>query len=374
MRADVAGRVPAAARCAGCEAISRYRGTDQRRPELRLRPVRPQDRAGASGAGLDLRALAGGLQRRRAGARRDPRRASPRPSRRCGFRREAFYPCYGLAEATLFVAGGSRAARRRVVRRFDADGAGAATAVGAPTASRGDAATLVGCGAPLAGPAASAIVDPETGARCAAGPGGRDLGRRPERRRAATGTSPRRPQRDLRRRAWPSGEGAVPAHRRPRLRARRRAVRHRPAQGPDHHPRPQPLPAGRRADGRGAATRRCAPAAARRSRVEARRRGAAGHRRRRSSATPARRDLGRDRRRDPARGRRGARGAASHDVVLVAPGSVPKTSSGKIRRARLPRRLTWPASWRRSRRRASLPRWPISDRTPHRKGSAHGNE
>jgi acyl-CoA synthetase (AMP-forming)/AMP-acid ligase II len=26
---------------------------------------------------------------------------------RCGFRREAFYPCYGLAEATLFVSGGS---------------------------------------------------------------------------------------------------------------------------------------------------------------------------------------------------------------------------------------------------------------------------
>lgn len=28
----------------------------------------------------------------------------------CGFRREAFYPCYGLAEATLFVAGGERGA------------------------------------------------------------------------------------------------------------------------------------------------------------------------------------------------------------------------------------------------------------------------
>lgn len=28
----------------------------------------------------------------------------------CGFRREAFYPCYGLAEATLFVSGGAKAA------------------------------------------------------------------------------------------------------------------------------------------------------------------------------------------------------------------------------------------------------------------------
>src|SRR6185503_16789417 len=26
----------------------------------------------------------------------------------CGFRREAFYPCYGLAEATLFVSGGPK--------------------------------------------------------------------------------------------------------------------------------------------------------------------------------------------------------------------------------------------------------------------------
>src|SRR6185295_19068978 len=28
----------------------------------------------------------------------------------CGFKREAFYPCYGLAEATLFVSGGARLA------------------------------------------------------------------------------------------------------------------------------------------------------------------------------------------------------------------------------------------------------------------------
>ncbi|WP_442936562.1 AMP-binding protein [Nostoc sp.] len=28
----------------------------------------------------------------------------------CGFRREAFYPCYGMAEATLFVSGGLKTA------------------------------------------------------------------------------------------------------------------------------------------------------------------------------------------------------------------------------------------------------------------------
>lgn len=35
----------------------------------------------------------------------------------CGFRPEAFYPCYGLAEATLFVSGGAKQARH-IVRSF----------------------------------------------------------------------------------------------------------------------------------------------------------------------------------------------------------------------------------------------------------------
>src|SRR5262249_50851357 len=38
---------------------------------------------------------------------------------RCGFRREAFYPCYGLAEATLFVTGSTRSAAP-VLRSFAA--------------------------------------------------------------------------------------------------------------------------------------------------------------------------------------------------------------------------------------------------------------
>ncbi len=39
----------------------------------------------------------------------------------CGFRRETFYPCYGLAEASLIVAGGQKAAIP-VVKTFQADG------------------------------------------------------------------------------------------------------------------------------------------------------------------------------------------------------------------------------------------------------------
>ena len=69
---------------------------------------------------------------------------------------------------------------------------------------------------------------------------------------AATGGSPKRPT-HLRRRSLAGEPGRLAAHRRPRRAARRRALRHRPAQGPDHRRRPQPLPAGHRADGRGGA-------------------------------------------------------------------------------------------------------------------------
>ena len=66
----------------------------------------------------------------------------------CGFRREAFYPCYGLAEATLFVSGGEHQARP-VVRERE----------GRP---------LVGCGRPWGGQRIAAV-SRETLAPCAEG-------------------------------------------------------------------------------------------------------------------------------------------------------------------------------------------------------------
>ena len=84
----------------------------------------------------------------------------------CGFRREAFFPCYGLAEATLFVSGGpkksapvtlpllsSELKQNRVA--FTADDGG------------GDVQTLVGCGQTLAGQRA-VVTNPETLVPCAA--------------------------------------------------------------------------------------------------------------------------------------------------------------------------------------------------------------
>jgi amino acid adenylation domain-containing protein/non-ribosomal peptide synthase protein (TIGR01720 family) len=81
-----------------------------------------------------------------------------------GFRHEAFYPCYGLAEATLIVSGG-QAGDPPVVRAF----AGAALARNQAIiadAPGDDVRVLVGCGRsqpdqPII------IVDPDSGVRCA---------------------------------------------------------------------------------------------------------------------------------------------------------------------------------------------------------------
>ncbi|MBV9108095.1 MAG: fatty acyl-AMP ligase, partial [Gemmatimonadetes bacterium] len=60
----------------------------------------------------------------------------------CGFRRDAFYPCYGLAEATLFVTGG-RSGAPPVVRGFDA---GALESDRAVSEDGDSGVRLVGCG------------------------------------------------------------------------------------------------------------------------------------------------------------------------------------------------------------------------------------
>lgn len=64
---------------------------------------------------------------------------------RIGFRREAFYPCYGMAETTLIVTGGEKSAPPRV-RRYSAEALGEHRAIEdeGPTAR-----SLVGCGRPL---------------------------------------------------------------------------------------------------------------------------------------------------------------------------------------------------------------------------------
>ena len=147
------------------EAISRYRATTSGGPnfayDLCLRKIRPADRQG-----LDL----GSWQVAFSGA--EPVRAETLERFAAafaphGFRRESFYPCYGLAEATLFVTGGDPE-EPFLVRALDP----AALAGNRVEAAAGDGPRrdLVSCGRPAADPAQRlAIVDPGTSLPCPPG-------------------------------------------------------------------------------------------------------------------------------------------------------------------------------------------------------------
>jgi acyl-CoA synthetase (AMP-forming)/AMP-acid ligase II len=88
------------------QAISRYKGVMSGGPnfafDLLCNYVTPEQRAD-----LDLSewrlAFCGAEPIRAATVERTIKLLEP-----CGFRREAFYPCYGMAEGTLFLAGGDR--------------------------------------------------------------------------------------------------------------------------------------------------------------------------------------------------------------------------------------------------------------------------
>jgi amino acid adenylation domain-containing protein len=82
-----------------------------------------------------------------------------------GFAPEAFYPCYGLAEATLFVAGGARGSRP-LVRPFRRDALEQDRAE--PAGDGEPAAPLVGCGEAWL-EQRLAVVDPATCRRCLEG-------------------------------------------------------------------------------------------------------------------------------------------------------------------------------------------------------------
>lgn len=80
----------------------------------------------------------------------------------CGFRREAFYPCYGLAEATLFVAGGLKGSSPVVCK---VAGKALQQHRVAPASKQQKARSFVACGRPALG-LKVAIVDPERLTRC----------------------------------------------------------------------------------------------------------------------------------------------------------------------------------------------------------------
>jgi len=81
----------------------------------------------------------------------------------CGFQPEVFYPCYGLAEATLFVSGGDRA-RAPIVQTVD-DHALQQGRVSAADPGDHGARSFVSCGRAHLDQKI-VIVDPETGIHC----------------------------------------------------------------------------------------------------------------------------------------------------------------------------------------------------------------
>jgi 8-amino-7-oxononanoate synthase len=84
----------------------------------------------------------------------------------CGFKPEAFYPCYGLAEATLLVTGGLKSALP-VVRTFEAKALENNQAIDALPEEEGTR-TLVGCGTSFSDQD-MVIVDPEAMTQCPTG-------------------------------------------------------------------------------------------------------------------------------------------------------------------------------------------------------------
>ena len=81
----------------------------------------------------------------------------------CGFRREAFYPCFGLAEATLIVSGGY-VDQPPVIRTFDAAALARSEVLDVEPDDEGVRA-LVGCGENLPDQRI-VIVDPDTLTAC----------------------------------------------------------------------------------------------------------------------------------------------------------------------------------------------------------------
>jgi acyl-CoA synthetase (AMP-forming)/AMP-acid ligase II len=138
-------------------AVSRYRGTTSGGPnfgyELCVQKVRREELVD-----LDLSswkvAYNGSEPVRAETLERFVERFAP-----AGFRREAFYSCYGLAEASLFVTGGS-AREPFVVLDVDGEGLGAGRACPV-TASTPGRRRLVGCGRPWLDQRVR-IVDPGT--------------------------------------------------------------------------------------------------------------------------------------------------------------------------------------------------------------------
>jgi acyl-CoA synthetase (AMP-forming)/AMP-acid ligase II len=146
------------------QAISRYRATTSGGPnfayEVACQRISPQQRAELDLSGWDV-AFNGAEPVRAKTLARFAETFAP-----CGFRPEAFYPCYGMAETTCFFSGGDKATAPTLLR-VDPTALEQGRVVAAEptqTAVR----TLVSCGR-VGADQTVAIVDSESGRGCAEG-------------------------------------------------------------------------------------------------------------------------------------------------------------------------------------------------------------
>lgn len=143
------------------QAITRTRGTTSGGPpfayDLCVRKITPEQRASLDLSSWDV-AFVSAEPIRPETLERFTAAFAP-----CGFRREAFYPCYGLAEATLLAAGGLKAAPPVMfaVQHAPLE----QNRVVAATGEEDGTQTLVGCGQSL-GDQEIVIAHPETLTRC----------------------------------------------------------------------------------------------------------------------------------------------------------------------------------------------------------------
>jgi len=144
------------------QAISRYKATTSGGPnfayDLCIRKITPEQRPQLDLSSWDV-AFNGAEPVRAETIERFTETFAP-----CGFRREAFYPCYGMAENTLIASGGLKSALP-VLQTFHRDALEHNRVIQAKVESP-DGQTLVGCGHVLRDQQI-AIANPETLTRCA---------------------------------------------------------------------------------------------------------------------------------------------------------------------------------------------------------------
>jgi amino acid adenylation domain-containing protein len=143
------------------QAISRYKATTSGGPnfayDLCVRKITPEQRATLDLSSWEI-AFNGAEP-----IRKETLEQFAVTFAECGFRREAFYPCYGMAETTLIVSGGSKATPP--VLQSVKSSALAQNQIVPASKEEVDVRTLVGCGRPLPN-LKIVIVNPDTLTLC----------------------------------------------------------------------------------------------------------------------------------------------------------------------------------------------------------------